>query len=211
MKFTLFYRGGLPACTHRDPRAKEKHGLREYFEPQLALLWQEEPVLAKLLTGKPTMHAFRISREGKIQSPDDHNQMHEMVWIPDMHKVEPKTTFYIPLVTRRNGLGCRLNVKFMRPGHPGGVTNAGDLDNRLKTLLDGLRMPHKRDEIKGASQRTNHQFYCLLQDDSLITDLSVSTEQLLIPEAKSKGEVVLLIGVSIYVVKPNEMNRDYRD
>lgn len=210
VKFTLHFNGVLPACTQNDPRTKEKQQLREAFEPQLALLWQEEPVLAKLLKRNDALHAFRFS-SGKIQSHDDYAQMHEMVWLPDMEKADARTTFYIPLVTRRNGLGCRLDIKFMRPGHPGGVINGGDLDNRLKTLLDGLRMPHRADEIKRASQRASQKFYCLLEDDVLITDLSVVTEQLLIPETKAKGEVALSIGITIHVVRPNEMNRDYRE
>lgn len=208
VKFTLHYKGKLPSCTQNDSRTKEKQELREYFEPQLELLWQEEPVLAALLKRKNAFHAFRFKGE-KILSPDDHIEMHEWVWLPDMEKANERTTFYIPLVTRRNGLGCRLDIKFMRPGHPGGVINGGDIDNRIKTLFDGLRMPHRADEIKGASPRAS--FYCLLEDDALVTDLSVATEQLLVPESKAKGEVVLSVGVTIHVVRPNEMNRDYRD
>ena len=210
LKFTLVYHGALPACTQSDPRTKDKQQLREYFEPQLALLWEAEPVLQRVLSKKNALYAYTM-KGGKIQSPDNHSEMHEMVWLPDMHRANERTTFYIPLVTRRNGLGCRLDIKFLRPGHPGGVINGGDLDNRLKTLLDGLRMPHCRSEVKGATERVNQNFFCLMEDDQLVTDISIATEQLLMPQSKTKGEVMLTIGVAIHVVRPSEMNRDYRD
>ena len=56
------------------------------------------------------------------------------------------------------------------------VTKKGDLDNRLKTLLDGLRIPTSQQEIRTfTSQETleENEYICLLEDDVLITALQI--------------------------------------
>src|SRR5471030_2477981 len=47
---------------------------------------------------------------------------------------------FVPLATKALTLHCSLDILLLRPEGPG-VIYAGDLDNRLKTLIDGLRMP----------------------------------------------------------------------
>ncbi|MDD1413938.1 hypothetical protein MEN41_04490 [Dolichospermum sp. ST_con] len=54
------------------------------------------------------------------------------------------------------------------------------LEFRLKTLFDGLRCPSNKDEIKEIEPKPNEKpFYCLLEDDKLITKVSVTTKRLL--------------------------------
>jgi hypothetical protein len=57
---------------------------------------------------------------------------------------------------------------------PQRATTAGDVDNRLKTLVDGLTRPANPRQLKGhvpldATQPT----YCLMDDDGLVRRLSV--------------------------------------
>ena len=61
------------------------------------------------------------------------------------------------------------------------MTQCGDIDNRLKTLFDALRAPKNATEIpKGAVPGPDEDpFFCLLEDDALITAVSVETERLL--------------------------------
>ena len=77
------------------------------------------------------------------------------------------------------------------------LTKGGDLDNRLKTLLDALRAPNDPQELPaGASPQSDEDpFYCLLEDDKLIIGLSVTNDRLLRPTANPK-HVVLLIHVA---------------
>ena len=85
----------------------------------------------------------------------------------------------------------------LRPEAPGGlVTQGGDIDNRLKTLLDSLTMPRHLNALPKQSQPAADQqpFFCLLEDDNLIAALSVQTEQLLEP-VEDKSEVDLTIRV----------------
>ena len=77
------------------------------------------------------------------------------------------------------------------------ITDGGDIDNRLKTLLDGLRVPHGsmegRTELPPQPDPT--PFFCLLEDDSLVTKVSVESEQLLRPARPD--EVVAIISVHV--------------
>jgi hypothetical protein len=48
---------------------------------------------------------------------------------------------FVPLVREEFALTCSLNILFLRADIPGKVVQSGDIDNRLKTLFDALRMP----------------------------------------------------------------------
>jgi hypothetical protein len=89
---------------------------------------------------------------------------------------------FVPLVTQQLTLLCGIDILFLRPDSPGAVLNSGDLDNRLKTLFDALRMPTSN-EINGnlVPQPDEDPFYCLLEDDRLITKVTVETDLLLQP------------------------------
>jgi hypothetical protein len=205
VKFTLHYQGDL----HADAGSKEKHRLRETFNPQLAEFCTTEPLLAKIIRSSPNpFHAFHVAG-GRIESPPDHHAMHVMAWVNGLDNY-----WFVPLVTRHNGLGCRVDIKFMRPGKPGSViSSGGDLDSRIKTLFDGLRMPHAATEAAGAESRVGRAsefFYCLLEDDSLITDMSIKTETLLLPQSRGQSEAKLDIGVTVHLITPTALNSDYR-
>ena len=102
---------------------------------------------------------------------------------------------FAPLVCSKLRLVADLSVTLLRPEPPGQiVTQAGDIDNRLKTLLDALKMPSGADELPaGASPGPDEDpFFCLLEDDNLITRLDVRTDRLLVPDADSSDVRLLL-------------------
>ena len=78
------------------------------------------------------------------------------------------------------------------------IYRGGDIDNRLKTLLDSLRMPTMKEELPSNDPPEDNEnpFYCLLENDNLITDISISTDRLLEPQA-SDSHVKLFIRVQI--------------
>jgi hypothetical protein len=48
---------------------------------------------------------------------------------------------------------------------------SGDMDARIKTVFDALRIPANLDEAGGVGpQGDEDPFYCLLQDDKLISE-----------------------------------------
>jgi hypothetical protein len=97
---------------------------------------------------------------------------------------------------------------FLRADQPGGVLFAGDLDNRIKTLIDALRRPRNATELKGNEVPLDGEdpFYCLLEEDKLVTGLAVETDTLLDPpkgEADEQSLVKLVIGVTIAPYDPD--------
>jgi hypothetical protein len=106
---------------------------------------------------------------------------------------------FAPLITRLGGLACSLAIRFLRYGEPGSViTDTGDLDNRLKVLLDALRMPLAPEELPAstAPMTDDEYFFVLLEDDSLITGFSVDGRRLLIQQPdKFYAEVAIDVSV----------------
>ena len=108
---------------------------------------------------------------------------------------------FVPLVTQQLSLLCSLNILFLRPDVPGNTLQSGDLDNRIKTLLDALRLPTNADELGGYSKPGDDEdpFFCLLEDDCLVSQLAIETDILLEPTGKDfdKNDARLIITVKI--------------
>ena len=71
----------------------------------------------------------------------------------------------------------------MRRDPPGSLIHAGDLDNRIKTLLGGLRKPSNPREVPDntAPCADEEPFFTLLDDRRLVTAISIDTDTLLDP------------------------------
>lgn len=94
----------------------------------------------------------------------------------------------------------------LRSGEPGKVLY--DIDNRLKTLFDALRMPQGPHELgagtasgKRKPSSDEDPFYVVLQDDRLITHLSVTSDALLEPVQDVRPEEAVRLVIDI-TVKP---------
>jgi hypothetical protein len=93
---------------------------------------------------------------------------------------------------------------FLRRDHPGNlIRHGGDIDNRIKVLFDGLRIPQECSELPDDAKPESEDdpFFCLLEDDELITEVKVTTDRLLVPPTGEEHihNVVLLIHVKAYV------------
>jgi hypothetical protein len=82
------------------------------------------------------------------------------------------------------------------------VISAGDLDNRIKTLIDTLRKPQNANELRGHETPSAGEdpFFCLLEDDDLVTGLTVETDMLLDPPCEGdagQAQVKLIISVEL--------------
>ena len=82
------------------------------------------------------------------------------------------------MVRNSYALHCGLKILFLRHESPGNVYQGGDVDGRIKTLLDGLAMPQHREQVEADTSGVPSLVYCLLEDDSLISGLSVESERL---------------------------------
>ena len=82
-----------------------------------------------------------------------------------------------------------------------------DIDNRVKTILDGLRCPQNEHEIGQNTPRDIGPIYTLLDDDHLVTKLTVNTSHLLATDMipnnvpKTSDSVFMLIDVNVRVTE----------
>jgi len=80
--------------------------------------------------------------------------------------------------------------------------SGGDLDNRLKLLFDALRIPKDASELDNSQpeQGSDGILYCLLEDDRLITRLTIGSKRMLAPDSAEVNYVDLDIDVSLTAV-----------
>jgi hypothetical protein len=172
MEFRQVYRGRLPAAGD-DKRVREKHQIRKALHPQLKMLWQTDQ---------------------RLRMPNvNHHQL-------EGHLLQTKFGYrFLPLVSNYFNVVCGLDILFLRRDEPGNLLKGGgDIDNRLKVLFDGLRMPHNQGEVGGVTpSEDENPLYCLLQDDRLATELKVTTDRLLTPleTEQDQNDVELIIHV----------------
>jgi hypothetical protein len=82
-----------------------------------------------------------------------------------------------PIITPNLKLLAELEIQLLHPEIVGVART--DIDNRVKTLLDGLRCPQNEHEIGDNTPIDQGPIYTLLDDDHLVTKLSVNTSHLL--------------------------------
>lgn len=121
---------------------------------------------------------------------------------------------FVPIVREALSLHTTLRVLFLRRDAPGSVIQAGDLDNRLKTLIDALRLPQSAAELGQyqSPEEGEDPFFCLLEDDKQVTHFEVESDTLLdpLPDTDSDARKVrLVITVEITTYELNKLNRDF--
>ena len=168
MRFTLYYRGRLKA----NGRPKEKQALRRCFHVQLRNLWDNLP-LSSL-------------------APELHKPVSESIVTKEIQNWK-----FSSIVNENLRTYAELDIIMLRPGSRRVTASGGDIDNRLKTLLDALSIPNEPGQIPGNDCPATDEtpLHCLLEDDARIEGLSVSADQLL--DSTDPSEVVLIIRVNI--------------
>ncbi len=192
MEFRLIYEGPLKASGNDSRRVAEKHAIRKAIHKQLAELWTLQYPLKNILR-----QHHHIVETGKT--------VFEGSGVDKLASNYARCGFrFAPLINKHFGTACGLDILFLRRENPGElITKGGDIDNRLKTLFDALRIPEQCSELGSATPEAGEDpFYCLLESDSLITDFSVITDRLLtplLPERKDT-DVHLVIKVKVRLV-----------
>jgi hypothetical protein len=184
MQFRLLYEG--PIAPRQRINAADIHYIRMQLHPQLEALWRYKPL-------SDIAHRLRETapHPGEIALLERSNNV-----------------LFAPLVTRKNHLACELSTTLLRQQPPGQLLGeGGDLDNRLKTLLDALRMPSKAEaqQAEIGIRSDDDPIHCLLQDDALVTKVSVETDRLLRPAA-DQFDLVAIIQVRVLVTYPTMAN-----
>jgi hypothetical protein len=159
-----------PIPPRRKASLADIHQIRRRIHPQLKRLWSHAP-----LSESHKWLQLQPAKPGDIAILEERDGRH-----------------YAPLISQKNALHCSLHILFLRAQRPGDLIGArGDIDNRLKTLFDALRVQ----KIATAVAQDDSPLFCLLQDDALITDLQVETDRLLTSDAQNDMTVVAAVRI----------------
>lgn len=189
----MVYQGKLPAQNSGGGggRIHEKHDIRVQFHRQLKMLWRDHPALRQWETYKT-----ENSRTFADVFGDNYERGGKR---------------FLPLICEGRGLACSLEILFLRRDQPGGlVVSGGDIDNRIKTLLDAMQLPPDCSQIpkQWTPSEDENPLYCVMEDDRLINDLTVVTDRLITPKRddESVHDVHLVIRVKTLITN---MDRAY--
>lgn len=171
MQFHLIFEGDL----RPKPQANLSHihSIRMALHEQLAALWSISP----------------LSETPKWQEPKQQGWPSVLEIVGDQQ--------FVPLVSENMFTLAELQITILRDRHAGSPAGIhGDIDNRVKTLSDALRIPSTSEfnTLVAAGIEWPEKTYCLLQDDRLVTKLTVETDRWL---AKGPHVTMAIIRVAI--------------
>jgi hypothetical protein len=174
MRFILRYQGTLKA----NGKPVDKGRIRAELSAQLGELWRHAP-----------LSDFQKLKEAKSKEGEYSSLRHVGI------------SKFIPLVTAEACGLAELDILLLRPEPPGRlITQGGGIDNRMKTLLDALSVPPHANQLSDHEKASLEPMFCLLEDDNLVSALSIRTEQLLHPDVDA-SHVELLISVTTRVTR----------
>jgi hypothetical protein len=192
MELKLTYDGLLLGASRTNTRAQHKHDIRRQFHPQLRRFWETHAILRRA--------SARMFLPGKWQLTNSLEDPGPLLWEGLAEKYERMGYNFVPLARQEAMVICSVRILFLRIDPPGSLISSGDIDNRLKTLFDALRMPKDKDEVGGNAPSVDEKpFYVLLEDDRLITHLSIETDTLLqrVGDSWDDNHVRLVISVRL--------------
>jgi hypothetical protein len=214
MKFTLTYDGPLPASANK-PKPQAKWDIRKALHPQLKDLWTSHPALREVednrhfpKRGGATLTQSHHLYPGPVNPVRVLSNIGHDGIIDLCESIEKHGAWFRPLVRESHALQCGLKITFLRQEAPGKIYQAGDLDGRMKTLLDALAMPQHREQVLGTATRLD-PIYCLLEDDALVSGLEIESERLLTDQTNPQDYVRLNIEVGVRVRQATIYNQSF--
>ncbi len=195
IRFRLLYSGPLLGASKSDTRSTHKHEIRKHFSPQLRRLWENKDSLCYWLQSIGAQ-----DRHDRGESPgysSDEMEYSRVVGIEAAaNKWRIQNGRFIPLITADLVARCRIDILFLRPEDQNYIIQGGDLDNRLKTLFDAFRMPKPNEECGDGAGPC----FVLLEDDSLISEVAIVADNLLMLPNESEvkiNDAFLVIDVQV--------------
>ncbi len=139
MDFILRYRGRFPG--KKGGTVDDKQHVRMKLHPQLSELCRREHFFEDCLS--PDLLTGRVTNNRLEFNHDESNPANDKQFC----RVALGGFEFVPLIHRQHYLYCQLDIIWLRQERAGDIVIGGDLDNRLKVLFDGLRMPHTDNEV----------------------------------------------------------------
>jgi hypothetical protein len=79
----------------------------------------------------------------------------------------------------------------------------------MKTLFDALRIPNQQEETASGVTPSSNPLQCLLESDTLVSDLSIKTGRLLGARCKKVHAVHLVIDVTVKILRAIPQNSKF--
>lgn len=188
MDICLIYRGNV--ASRNRAVAKDKHAIRCQLHPQIKRFWD--------LT---------------IASQNENRTQHENYWTPfklkkgdgDVSLLETRgnSTFATTVSDAAGWCAlCRLSFTFFEHDIRSGI---GDIDNKVKTLMDALSLPPKADAAE--LEITSTPFHCLLANDRLVTSYSVDRRTIFTgKQSQTPDDDFVVIDARVYAARHTLFN-----
>jgi len=159
MEIYLSYKGNISTTGH----TKQKFKIRRHLLPQLRqlLTYHEENDI-------PKEHTFSIEKRR---------------YVGDF--------IFLPLVSINCCKVVDLEIVLLSHFEPACTKHypTGDIDNLLKSLLDGMRMPQNMNEVRSEKPQQNEDpFLCILEDDQLVRNIHIRHDRLLFANTEGKKD-----------------------
>lgn len=192
MKFTVIYEG--PLRPQKKATRNHKHSIRQQFHEQLKNLWQLPP-LSDLYSIAVGTHSSDLKAPFESEGGGSPISTEEATWIKSVDSMH-----FLPIVSQKSQTVAEVDITWFRNETPGNLLNSGDIDNRLKTICDALQIsPHGQMPTPPLLATREDLFYCVVEDDALITGLSVRAERLLRPS--NSDDALLVIEVTTKIIR----------
>jgi hypothetical protein len=194
MRFSLWFDGDLPSSGNPGgkPLAKLPYiwAIRDQLHLQVESVYKTHPAFNSVSTNQSRAAWGILNRPINMGGRD----------------------FY-PLARTELHLKCELDIE-MHVNHDiaSVINNIGDLDNRIKTLIDALRMPASQQEVGTyASPAGVTEYCCLLENDVLVSALRVEIfRHTAVPVGSSVNYVRLGIKVRLEPLFSAFINEPFR-
>jgi hypothetical protein len=200
MEFRLVFTGSMKSG-QGSGMVEEKHTIRKAIHKQLAKLWEAVPDLKMRTAEHSILHAPAQEYVPVVGLPGGKGKRTTMAaavmrdsLLETLGNNFNKCGYkFVPLVNKHLNLTCGLDVLLLQRDGASPLRRGKegtDIDNRLKTLFDGLQVPQYCSDIPSGTVKDPDEdpyFFCLLEDDRLVTDVKVITDRWLAPYAPPPG------------------------
>lgn len=217
LKFRLTYEGEVPSAQSSPGAAKI--AMRESFARQIQRVWSKTPFLENAISFSPNSPYSEVQTKGAgiafhTKLPTLGSGGEPSIPLKDAigSKNHCNGFKFVPLVCEDAGLRADLSILLLRTDGNFSPVTCGDLDNRVKTVIDALKIPTKANELSSYQDGDGSLFFVLLEDDILVEGLQVEMDELLdIPTEQSKNArwAKLVIDVKINISTVDGFNLQF--
>jgi hypothetical protein len=187
MKFRLVYHGPIRPHNRGMDLLSHKHVIRAVFHRQLCEFWKKNDAFCNSTL---SVKQFRSLPNMGFNMAEETKPLIELVRTEYSANCRGANGYeWVPLILKNYAVSCELDILLLFRGMKPGPLDNGDVDNRVKTVVDALRQPDPQTVQHLRPPRVNESpFFVLLQDDSIVSRLTVETDTLYSPRTSCSGK-----------------------